>query len=166
MPYSRLEWWRSINEVGREYEASRVAVARLAGQLLADPNLLNDEPQARQGLPQASRNLEGTYVVRVFAAFESALRSYERWWHPERVGTARVDASQMIDEIGARHAPDIPRRTKRPIGLQIRERVHEVRRSRNYWAHDEADAVARPMPFGRARECLLAYIDKMPNEWG
>jgi hypothetical protein len=86
MPYSRLEWWRYINEVGREYEASRVAVARLAGQLLADPNLLNHEPTARQGLPQASRNLEGTYLIRVFAAFESALRSYERWWHPERVG--------------------------------------------------------------------------------
>jgi hypothetical protein len=166
MPYHRSDWWRYINEVGQEYEASRVAVARLTDQVHENANVLADEPKARSGLLRASQNLEGTYLVRIFAAFESALRSYERWWHPERVGETRVDASQMIDEIGARNADDVPRRHKRAIGTQIRNRVHQVRRSRNFWAHDDADAIDVPMPLQRAKMCLLEYIDKMPLEWG
>ena len=164
MLYHQSDWWNYINEVGKEYEASRVAIIRLTNQVAVNANVLDDEPRARGGLSRASRNLEGTYLVRVFAAFESALRSYERWWHPNR--ETRVDASQMIDEIGARKADDIPRRHKRVIGTQIRERVQLVRRSRNYWAHDDADAVADPMPLERATMCVLEYINKMPLEWG
>jgi hypothetical protein len=166
MPYHRTEWWRYVNEVVMEYEASRVAVARLTDQVRANANVLADEPKARSGLSAASQNLERTYLVRVFAAFESALRSYERWWHPERIGVTPGDASQMIDEIGARNADDVPRRRKRAIGTQIRERVHEVRRSRNFWAHDDEDAIDVPMPLVRAKMCLLEYLDKMPLEWG
>jgi hypothetical protein len=166
MPYQQSEWWRYINDVAKEYEASRVALTRLTAQARADANVLADEPKARNGLSRASDNLEGTYLVRLFAAFESALRSYERWWHPGRVGETRVDASQMIDEIGARNADDVPRRRKRAIGTQIRDRVHQVRRSRNFWAHDDADAIAVPMSLERAKSCLLEYIAKMPLEWG
>jgi hypothetical protein len=166
MPYLQSDWWRYINDVGKEYEASRVAVARLTDQVRMNANVLAEEPVARSGLSRASQNLEGTYVVRIFAAFESALRSYERWWHPARIGETRVDASQMIDEIGARNADDVPRRRKRAIGTQIRERVHQVRRSRNYWAHDDADAMGDPMSLERAKMCLLDYIAKMPLEWG
>ena len=165
MPYHQSDWWHYIYDVGKEYEASRVAVARLTDQVRANANVLADEPEARSGLSRASQNLEGTYLVRVFAAFESALRSYERWWHSERVGQTRVDVSQMIDEIGARNADDVPRRRKRAIGTQIRARVHQVRRSRNFWAHDDADAIEVPMPLQRAKMCLLEYIDKMPLEW-
>ena len=164
MPYSQAEWWRYINDVGKEYEASRVAVSRLVSLVQANANVLTNEPEARDGLSRAYKNLEGTYLIRLFAAFESALRSYERWWHPTRSKTP--DTSQMIDEIGARNAEDIPRRRKRPIGNQIREVVQRVRRSRNYSAHDDADAIDTPMPFQQAKACLLAYIDKMPLEWG
>ncbi|MBX9679130.1 MAG: hypothetical protein K2X38_10240 [Gemmataceae bacterium] len=72
----------------------------------------------------------------------------------------------MIDEIGARFAENVPRLHKRVIGTQIRDRVHRVRRSRNYWAHDDADAVGAPMSFEQAKSSLLEYIDKMPHEWG
>ncbi len=164
MAHQRFDWWRYINDVGIEFEASKVAVARLTDQVRLNANALVDEPRARDGLARASRNLEGTYLVRIFAAFEAALRSYERWWHPDR--EYRVDASQMIDEIGARYAENVPRLHKRVIGTQIRERVHRVRRSRNYWAHDDADAVETPMSFEQAKGSLLDYIDKMPLEWG
>ena len=166
MLYLQSDWRQYIIDVGGEYKASQVAVARLTEQVRADANVLAAEPEARSSLSRASRNLEGTYPVRAFAAFESALRSYEKWWHPERVGGKRVDASQMIDEIGSRVADDIPRRHKRPIGTQIRERVHLVRRSRHYWAHDDTDAIGEPMPLERAKSCLLEYIGKMPLEWG
>lgn len=166
MPYQQSDWWRYINDVWGEYEASRVAITRLTAQARADANVLAGEPEARSGLSRASKNLEGTYLVRLFAAFESALRSYERWWHPGRVGQTRADVSQMIDEIGARNADDVPRRRKRAIGTQIRDRVHQVRRSRNYWAHDDEDAMDVPMSLERARSCLLEYLAKMPLEWG
>ncbi|HEV3166770.1 MAG TPA: hypothetical protein VGZ22_22275 [Isosphaeraceae bacterium] len=119
------------------------------------PDLLKKDAVARECLLAAHENLEGTYIVRLFAAFEAALRSYDRAKHndPGRETKAAV----MIDEIGG----------KRGRGIQpgIRERAHEVRRVRNYWAH-ESDQDAEPMTVDEARARLQAYLHELPDEWG
>ena len=120
---------------------------------------------SRDQIALVSLKLEGRYVVRVFAAFESALRSYERWWHPNRIRKEFPTAATMIDEIGAHREDNVARRRKREIGLQIRERVHEVRRTRNFWAHADDSQCDYPLPIEQATERLLAYIRKMPLEW-
>jgi hypothetical protein len=50
-----------------------VAVDHVTDRLRDDPHYLEGS-LSREKISRVSRNLEGTYVVRVFAAFESALR--------------------------------------------------------------------------------------------
>jgi hypothetical protein len=56
---------------------------------------------------------------------------------------------------------------KRGCGIQagIRERAHDVRHVRNYWAHEE-DAVPPPLTVDEARARLQAYLHELPDEWG
>ena len=53
----------------------------------------------------------------------------------------------------------------RGIQARIRERAHDVRHVRNYWAHEE-DAVPPPLTVDEARARLQAYLHELPDEWG
>ena len=110
---------------------------------------------ARQYLRDARENLAGTYIVRLFAAFEAALRSYDRARHNNL--DRRTEASVMIDEIGGKRG--------RGIQMGIRQRAHEVRLVRNYWAH-ESDDDPGAMTVDEARARLQAYLHELPDEWG
>ena len=155
MPYRRFDWHEHITEVWGEYRSARAAVDRLKDAVAATPDLLKKDPVVRKFLRHAYENLEGTYIVRLFAAFEAALRSYDRAKHnaPNR----ETDASTMIDEIGGKRG--------RGIEMGIRQRAHEVRRVRNFWAH-ESDEEPGPMTIDEARARLQAYLHELPDEWG
>ena len=165
MPHSRSDWILYIRAVSKEYGSARLAVDHVQNQLRDDAHYM-DGTLTRDEIAHVSRYLEGTYIVRMFAAFESALRSYERWWHPTRTRRERPDAATMIDEIGAHKEDNVAPRRKREIGLQIRARVHEARQTRNYWAHDDKDQIELPLTIDQLTSRLLAYIQKMPLEWG
>jgi hypothetical protein len=105
--------------VGR-IQAARLAVSRLKEQVNADANIVAGEHGVRVHLSSADANLEGTYIVRIFAAFEAALRSYDRFHFDDPDRETR--ASIMIDQLGG---------LKR-IHITIRDGVHRVRRIRNF----------------------------------
>jgi hypothetical protein len=155
MPYRRFDWHTHIKVVCGEYRSARVAVDRLRSAVAATPDLLKNDEVAREYLRRADENLDGTYIVRLFAAFEAALRSYDRAKHNEP--NRDTKAAVLIDEIGG----------KRGRGIQpdIRQRAHDVRRVRNFWAHEE-DAVPAPMTVDEARARLQAYLAELPDEWG
>ena len=155
MPYHRSEWHEHILDVWREHKSARAAVDRLMAEVHAKPDLLKDDPAARTFLKKADKNLEGTYIVRLFAAFEAALRSYDRARHNDPSRT--TDASTMIDEIGGRRGRGIP--------THIRQGAHAVRRVRNFWAH-ESDEDPGPMTIDEARGRLQTYLSELPDEWG
>src|SRR5438309_6546766 len=100
MPNRRFDWHEHIKDVEGEYQTARVAVDRLKAALVATPDLLKKKDEARRYLRHADRNLEGTYLVRLFAAFEAALRSYDRAKNNDP--TRNEDASVLIDSIGGR----------------------------------------------------------------
>ena len=164
MPHSQLEWDSYIRAVLNENRLARMAVDHVKGRLWDNAHSMEGS-LSRGQIARVDRDLEGTYVVRVFAAFESALRSYERWWHPDRPRQEFPTAATMINEIGDHQEDNIARRRKREIGLQIRAQVREVRKTRNFWAHDDEDQTDSPLPIERVTERLLAYIRKMPLEW-
>jgi hypothetical protein len=155
MPYRRFDWHEHILEVWGEFRSARAAVDRLRAAVAATPDLLKNDRVAREYLSRADKNLDGTYIVRLFAAFEAALRSYDRAKHknPARETKAAV----LIDEIGG----------KRGRGIQsgIRQRAHDVRQVRNYWAHEQK-AMPAPMTVDEARARLQAYLHELPDEWG
>ena len=72
MPYLLSEWRAHIQEVWGEFKAARLAVSRLKEQVNADANIVAGEHGVREHLSSADANLEGTYIVRIFAAFEAA----------------------------------------------------------------------------------------------
>ena len=68
-----------------------------------------------------------------------------------------ISASTLIDEIGGKSG--------RGIQMVIRRGAHDVRRVRNYWAHEE-DAVPPGMTIDQARSRLQSYLSNLPDEWG
>ncbi len=155
MPYHRFDWHEHIKEVWGEYRSARAAVDRLKAAVAATPDLLKTDRVARDYLHEAHQNLDGTYIVRLFAAFEAALRSFDRAKHNDPA--RRTDASTMIDEIGGKRG--------RGIDMIVRQEAHEVRRVRNYWAH-ESDEDPGSMTVDAARARLQAYLSNLPDEWG
>jgi hypothetical protein len=154
MPYRRFDWHEHIVEVWGEYKSARAAVDRLRAAVVSTPDLLKKDPVAREYLSRADKNLEGTYIVRLFAAFEAAIRSFDRANNKDPFRETK--ATVMIDEIGG----------KRGRGIQsgIREGAHRVRRVRNYWAHEE-DNVPDPITVDEARRLLQTYLRELPEEW-
>jgi len=108
----------------------------------------------RAYLRDADINLEGTYLVRIFAAFQAALRSYDRARHNDP--TRNEHASVLIDMIGGRRGQG--------ISVAVRAGANAVRRVRNYWAH-ENDAAPESMTIAEARARLQKYLSWLPDEW-
>jgi hypothetical protein len=155
MPFRRFDWHEHIKDVEHEYRAARVAVDRLKAQVAATPDIIKKDDRTRAYLRDADKNLEGTYLVRLFAAFEAALRSFDRAKHGDP--TRDEPASILIDTIGGRRGQG--------ISAAVRGGAHAVRRVRNYWAHETED-VADPMTIGQARARLQEYLSWLPNELG
>ena len=74
MPHNH-EWQSRVKVVEREYVAMRQAADRLLEAALADPTILLENLRHRE-IVRASQSLEGTYVVRLFAEFETGARQY------------------------------------------------------------------------------------------
>jgi hypothetical protein len=155
MPNRRFDWHAHIKDVEGEYQAARIAVDRLKDQVAASPDILKSDDGTRAYLREANKNLEGTYLVRLFAAFEAALRSFDRARHNDP--TRDQVASVLIDTTGGRRGQG--------ISAAVREGAHAVRRVRNYWAH-ESDAMPDPMTIAEARARLQEYLSWLPQEWG
>ena len=153
MPNRRFDWHEHIKDVEGEYRAARFAVDRLKAEVVANPALLDRDNVTRPYLNNAHRNLEGTYLVRLFAAFEAALRSYDRAHRSDP--TRDEKASVLIDTIGGRRGQG--------ISIAVREGAHAVRKVRNYWAHDN-DAMLTPMSLAEARARLQTYLSWLPEE--
>ena len=155
MPNRRFDWHEHIKDIEGEFRAARVAVDRLKVQVAAAPDLLRDDDRTRAYLVDADRNLEGKYLVRLFAAFEAALRSYDRARHNDPNRT--LDAAVLIDSIGGRRGQG--------ISTAVREGAHAVRLLRNYWAH-ENEAIPAAMTLAEARARLQKYLSWLPEHWG
>ncbi len=69
MPYNH-EWQSRIKAVEREYLAMRQAADRFRQASLDDPTILQGN-LGHGEIVVAAKNLEGTYVIRLFAEFET-----------------------------------------------------------------------------------------------
>ena len=81
MPHRRFDWHERIKAVEREYWSARRAVDRLLAEVVRDPSALGKGPSPRD-LRSADEHLEGTYLVRMFAEFETGVRSFWRTIKP------------------------------------------------------------------------------------
>lgn len=107
---------RRLARVQEELDALRDAV-QFASRNAGSPG----------GLRRADENLEAIFVIRLFAVFEGVLKEHLAQHHPNIVVPEDARAVWLIDRVAQRQTP--------PITFPLRNRVHEVRRWRNFLIH-------------------------------
>lgn len=151
MPQSRFDWHERIKAVEREYWAVRTAIDHLAAVIAHDPTVLGEQSKPRD-LVSASESLDGTYIVRMFAEFETAIRSYWRTIRP----MSRAHVEVLVDRVADRLA----------MPVNIRRGVHAVREYRNQLVHDRHQEVdGASVSVKDARHWLASYLARLPQEW-
>ena len=147
MPHNH-QWQSRIKAVEREYVAMRQAADRFQQAALDDPTILRENLRPRE-IVAASGNLEGTYVIRLFAEFETGVRQY---WDAEwPTDPKTVD---LLEGLAAR----------RGIPDTQRDHAHLVREYRNSLVHHREDKTKR-LPIAVARGYLCRFLSFLPPQW-
>ncbi len=125
-------------------EQSFLTVQRALQGVLADPT------QPGHGRLQAAyRDLETTYVTRLFSQFESILRQYMRTQHPGRRVPHHVVT--LINRLALLHGlPD-----------EVRDRAHSVRVYRNSVVHADG-ATAAAITLRQSTRYLNRFLSSLP----
>lgn len=147
MPLNR-EWQSRIKAVEREYFAVRQAAEHFRKAVQDEPGLLRENLRPRDILA-ASGKLEGTYIIRLFAEFETGARQF---WAASRGTEPRT--ADMIDGLAARHA----------ISETVRDNAHLVREHRNALVHEREDE-PKVVPMAEARGHLCRFFSFLPPQW-
>jgi hypothetical protein len=108
-------------------------------------------------LRSATEMVESTYLIRMWAEFETALRSYRR--HITRDPDDHVSTSTLIDwTAGVKQG--------RAISQETRDQVHKVREYRNQLVH-ERDELSQldEISIDVARTRLNKLLHCLPVEW-
>ncbi len=150
MPNETFAWLTRIREVEREYHSAQWATRYGLQAAQADPAVLALLDLRVRDIRNAADRLQGTYIIRLFAQFEAALRAFiaaqakrqPRW------------AEQLIDRVGnlGRIPPD------------MRGKAHTVREYRNSLVHVNAQAV-EPLTMREATSRLCTFLDPLKKMW-
>ncbi len=119
---------------------------RLSADVRRDVTLLRHSISPRD-LESASNNAEATYVIRLFAEFETALRLY---WPTIRNRPVPARTRDLLDAVAA----------ARRIGHIDLERAHEVREFRNALVH-EREEPGESVPIAIARKYLCVFLSRL-----
>lgn len=142
-------WATRIKSVEREYVAARLALERLDQHTRDNPAVLRLDIRLRD-VVTCSDGLEGTYLLRLFAEFEIALR------HCLRAFKVKVpkNAKQLINKV----------RNKILIPNDDADRVHAVRDYRNFLIHDDATPVTA-VSMREATRSLGTFLAWLQRYW-
>src|SRR4051794_22156231 len=99
MPGEAFAWMTRLKAVEREYRLARLAVDRLQRHAMESPELLAGD-QRFGDVEILSRRLEGTYVVRLFSEFETALRHFLRVARLRVPTKAELLVNKVRDRVG------------------------------------------------------------------
>jgi hypothetical protein len=147
MPH-QYEWQSRIKAVEREYLAMRQAADAFRESVQRDATILQSHLRPRD-IVAASDNLEATYLVRLFAEFESGARQY---WNTVRDTSPPTE--HLMDALADRcRIPDLQR-----------DQAHAVRSFRNALVHEREDELAE-IPIANARGCLCRFFSFLPLQW-
>ena len=145
-----------LKAVVREFQVVSDAIERLR-VAVADGRIRLPGGTSVRDLDTARHQLEGTFLIRLWAEFETAVLSYFRWLKKDP--GRRIRATDLIDAVAAsRHG--------RALADAARREVHEVRKYRNSLVHDR-DVPASRVALSEARRRLNIYLGvKLPEHWG
>ena len=102
----------------------------------------------------ADRNLDATYLIRMFSVFERAIFSYWRLLPGNDIRD--VEGDVRLEEVGAACV----------ILQDVIDRAQAVRVHRNNLVHGRIEEHYASMSFEEARANVLTYLSKLPEQWG
>ncbi len=154
MPHNLYDWHDRIKAVEREYRALRSAVGRMRRAIIDGAE--GPVNTTVGDLLTANENLEGTYLIRLWAEFETAVRSYYAWLIHD--ADNRIGTHDLINTVaGVRRG--------RAVSEDVRRAVHAVRNYRNTLVHARDDPT-QAVAITDARHNLNAFLCKLPETWG
>jgi hypothetical protein len=149
-----FEWFDRVKLVEREFYAVARAVTELRNAVRSGKVAAPDRTTLRD-LEAAFGRLEPTYLMRMWAEFETAVRSY--------YGSLTHDPDPHIRSADLINAVAGLRRG-RAVADALRVQVHEVRAYRNLLVHERDDPAQR-VALDEARRRLNSYLAKLPGHW-
>ena len=143
-----------VTTAENEYHIASLALRRLREAVGADQAILRDEHLSAAHLLVCQRNLEPTYVVRLFAEFEASLRTY--WRDFRKLGTwSTIGAETLIGSVAAYHS--IP---EDAVLL-----TNEVRRLRNAFVHQLERTGISVLSLAECGSHLRRFLSFLPHRW-
>lgn len=149
MPDEAFNWMTRIKAVEREYGAIRFGTNRLIQAVNEDPAILTGHVR-RPDIGSASAHLEGTYIVRVFSEFETALQHFIRAFHLRRPRAVEP----LINRV----------RDRGRIPQSVTDAVHRVREYRNVLVHDRLQPIT-PVTIREATSYLCTFLSRVQKIW-
>jgi hypothetical protein len=141
-----------LDAVAAEYRVCRTATERLRLDVQRDPTIMLQVDFKRSEISLALRRLEHTYVVRLFACFEAALRDI---WKKSFRRRTEPPISHLIDATASASS-------FMPHDSLLA--AHKIREFRNSIVH--SDAVAdTTFSFIESLSRLKAFLSFMPRQW-
>lgn len=155
----RQEWLERMRRVEREYLAAVSARELLKLHTDTDPNWGLPYGWSASDARSMSHHLEDTYLVRLYAEFESGLRDAWRNYHRRR---SRVPMEQLLVRIATLH--------RAPPAWE--DQADEVRRYRNSVVHELGgqnaaafELIDRGRRLSEATSRLCRFFSLLPIDW-
>ena len=142
-------WMTRIKAVEREYKIARLGLDRLYLQAIDDPQVLSDQLKLRD-IDAGIGRLEGTYLVRLFSEFETALRHFLRAKRLRQPSKAEALINKVRDRVR--------------IPNDYANEVHKVRAYRNKLVHDVLEPV-EPVTMREATRYSATFLSWLQRTW-
>jgi hypothetical protein len=148
----RDQWIRWMKAVEREAAVVAFALEVLQERLQADPSVLAVRTLRMAHVRQAVVNRELTYLVRLYAVFESGLReAWDRAFHE----TTHPRMTDLLQALAIR----------RRIPSEQQENAHRVRKYRNQLVHEQQDEAADSISLALAQRFTCRFFSFLPENW-
>jgi hypothetical protein len=145
---------RDIKAVEREYFAVRFSVDRSLQQVRQDPTILTGDLRVRE-IEYAVEHLEGTYIIRLFAEFETAIRTFSQ---KVRGRPPTSKTHDLLKNVASRLR--IP-----PEDLSNAQAVRAYRNDLVHLRVKNKKLARQIMAIGEARGHLCRYFSRLPRDW-
>lgn len=144
----RIERMRAVE---REFDVAVMAGDALDEALQHNTALLTTAGLHLADFKSLRATLEATFIIRLFAEFETGIRDY---WNKGLHRSPRARIRDIVESLASR----------RRILDAIKINVHAVRRYRNRLVHEE-DADADLVSIEEARGSLCRFFGYLPGDW-
>lgn len=144
---------RSLVDVQSEYLAAQEAIGYVVLNWQRD-SVIRAIKGGLEDFQHASDDLEAIFLIRLFSVFEGILKEHLAQHHPSIHVPEEARSVWLIDRVAQRQP--------RPITFPLRQRVHEVRRYRNFLVHPHGPSLP-VLFFPDALAPLSKFVERLPE---